>query len=455
MKSLRARLLVLLLATVLLGWIATAVFSYFDVRHEINEMLDAHLAQSASLLVAQTGGELQEPVRDGAGRVHKYEREVAFQIWDRGELHMRSASAPGVHLSGVFEGFSDSTIDGRRWRVFSRRDEEGRYVVQVGEVYKFREELAASVAGHLMHPLTVALPALAVLIWLGTAWGLAPLKRLARDVAMRAPDNLAPLNSAGAPNEVVPLLGALNALFARVRASLERERRFTADAAHELRTPLAAIKTQAQVAQAARSGEERERALRNVASGVDRTTRLVEQLLALARLDPGAAAVERHAVDLMELASGALKDIAPEAASKQIELGLEGETGVTVSGDAGLLHLLLRNLLDNAVRYTPAGGSVTVRVERRGAEVTLLVTDTGPGIAPAERARVTERFYRVLGSGEEGSGLGLSIVSQVAELHGATLALHAADGASGLRVEVTFRAQGAPLNAYPVKVATS
>lgn len=455
MKSLRARLLVLLLATVLLAWIATAVFSYFDVRHEINEMLDAHLAQSASLLVAQSGGELHEPAGEDAERVHKYEREVAFQIWERGELRMRSASAPGVHLSRVSEGFSNSVIDGRRWRVFSRLDEEGRYVVQVGEVYKFREELAASVAGHLMHPLAVALPALAVLIWLGTAWGLAPLKRLARDVAMRAPDNLAPLNSAGVPNEVRPLLGALNALFSRLRASLEKERRFTADAAHELRTPLAAIKTQAQVAQAARSGEERERALRNVASGVDRTTRLVEQLLALARLDPDAAAAERRVVDLVQLASESLKDIAPEAASKRIELGLEGETGVTVSGDAGLLHLLLRNLLDNAVRYTPAGGSVTVRVERRGAGVALLVTDTGPGIAPAERARVTERFYRVLGSGEEGSGLGLSIVSQVAELHGATLSLHAADGASGLRVEVTFPAQVAPLNAYPAKVATS
>lgn len=455
MKSLRARLLVLLLATVLLAWIATAVFSYFDVRHEINEMLDAHLAQSASLLVAQSGGELREPAREDAERVHKYEREVAFQIWERGQLRMRSASAPGVHLSRVPEGFSNSVIDGRRWRVFSRLDEEGRYVVQVGEVYKFREELAASVAGHLMHPLAVALPALAVLIWLGTAWGLAPLKRLARDVARRAPDNLAPLNSAGAPDEVVPLLGALNALFSRLRASLEKERRFTADAAHELRTPLAAIKTQAQVAQAARSGEERERALRNVASGVDRTTRLVEQLLALARLDPGAAAMERRVVDLVQLASESLKDIAPEAASKRIELGLEGETGVTVSGDARLLHLLLRNLLDNAVRYTPAGGSVSVRVERRGAGVALLVTDTGPGIAPAERARVTERFYRVLGSGEEGSGLGLSIVSQVAELHGATLALHAADGASGLRAEVMFPAQAAPLNAYPAKVATS
>lgn len=438
MRSLRARLLALLLGTVLAAWIATALFTYFDARHEIDEMLDAHLAQSAGLLVAQVGHEVHELESEVTERAHRYERAVAFQVWEDGKLLLRSVGAPEQRLSGTAEGFSDSRIDGRRWRVFGRRDAEGRYLVQVGERYQLREELARSVASHLMHPLVIALPALAVLIWLAIGWGLSPLARIAREVGGRAPDNLTPLDAAGVPREVTPLLRGLNALFGRVAASMDKERRFTADAAHELRTPLAAVKTQAQVALGARSAQERERALHQVIAGVDRTAHLVEQLLVLARLDPGAAVLQRQPVRLDELAAACLAELAPAAAAKRIDVGLEGKGGVTVAADPVLLGILLRNLVDNAVRYTPAGGAVSVVTEQRGAGAVLMVEDNGPGIPAAERSRVTERFYRVLGSGEEGSGLGLSIAQRIAELHGATLRLGEGRDGRGLRVEVVF-----------------
>jgi two-component system sensor histidine kinase QseC len=372
-------------------------------------------------------------------RQYKHERKIAFQVWDRkGRLRLRSASAPEVQLQSQSEGYGDAVIDGKRWRIFSRWDENRRYLVQVGERYELRDELAQSVASHLLHPLAVALPILALLIWLGVGVGLAPLGGVAREVARRAPDNLAPLDAGHAPREISPLIAALNALFDRLRTSLEQERRFTADAAHELRTPLAAVKTQAQVALGATGEDERSRALGNVVAGTDRATRLVEQLLVLARLDPQKVLPHGQTVDLHELARQGVAEIAPAAAAKGVEVSLAAGNAAPVAGDAVLLAVLLRNLLDNAVRYTPAGGEVEVSVRRTTGGVSLAVVDNGPGIPEAERGRVFERFHRVLGSGEEGSGLGLSIVRRIADLHRASVSLDAGPGGRGLRVEVRF-----------------
>jgi signal transduction histidine kinase len=234
------------------------------------------------------------------------------------------------------------------------------------------------------------------------------------------------------------LIAALNALFDRLRTSLEQERRFTADAAHELRTPLAAVKTQAQVALGATGEDERSRALGNVVAGTDRATRLVEQLLVLARLDPQKVLPHGQTVDLHELARQGVAELAPAAAAKGVEVSLAAGDAAPVAGDAVLLAVLLRNLLDNAVRYTPAGGEVEVSVRRTTGGVSLAVVDNGPGIPEAERGRVFERFHRVLGSGEEGSGLGLSIVRRIADLHRASVSLDAGPGGRGLRVEVRF-----------------
>lgn len=439
--SLRRRLLVLLLVTVLLAWATTALFTYFDARHEIGEMLDAQLVQSAGLIAAQLEYDMEEERGGTVARQYKHEHELAFQVWDRqGRLRLRSASAPPTRLNERGEGFGDLTLEGERWRVFSRWDEEGRYLVQVGERYELREELAQSVASHLMHPLAVALPVLALLIWLSVGAGLAPLGGIAKEVARREPNNLTPLDADRGPREVAPLVGALNALFDRVRASLEQERRFTADAAHELRTPLAAVKTQAQVALGAGDPGERSRALANVVSGTDRATHLVEQLLALSRLDPQTALSLEQPVALRKLAAECVAAQAPAAAGKSVDLGLApGEDG-TVAGDPALLAVLLRNLVDNAVRYTPPGGEVEVAVRRAHGQVLLAVADSGPGIAEAERGRIFERFYRVLGNGEEGSGLGLSIVKRIADLHRASISLSPGPHGRGLQVEVFFPA---------------
>lgn len=439
--SLRRRLLFLLSGTVLAAWLATAVFTYFDARKEIGEMLDAHLAQSAGLIAAQLEHELDDDHESTVPRQYKHERKIAFQVWDKkGRLLLRSSSAPETRLQGRSEGYGDAEIDGKRWRIFSRWDESRHYLVQVGERYELREELAESVASHLLHPLYFALPALALLIWLAVGAGLAPLAGIAREVARRAPDNLAPLDAGNAPREISPLIAALNALFDRLRTSLEQERRFTADAAHELRTPLAAVKTQAQVALGATSDAERGRALANVVSGTDRASRLIEQLLVLARLDPQTALPSGQAVDLRALAQQGVAEIAPAAAGKGVEVGLAPGDAAPVAGDAVLLAVLLRNLLDNAVRYTPAGGEVDVSLRRAPDAVTLVVADNGPGIPESERGKAFDRFHRILGSGEEGSGLGLSIVRRIAELHRAEVALAEGPGGRGLQVEVTFPA---------------
>jgi two-component system sensor histidine kinase QseC len=437
--SLRRRLLFLLSGTVLAAWLATAVFTYFDAREEIGEMLDAHLAQSAGLIAAQLEHELDDDHESTVPRQYKHERKIAFQVWDKkGRLLLRSASAPETRLQSRSEGYGDAEIDGKRWRIFSRWDESRHYLVQVGERYELRNELAESVAGHLLHPLYFALPALALLIWLAVGAGLAPLAGVAREVARRAPDNLAHLDEGNAPREISPLIAALNALFDRLRTSLEQERRFTADAAHELRTPLAAVKTQAQVALGATSDGERGRALANVVSGTDRAARLVEQLLVLARLDPQTALPPGQRVDLQALAQQGVAELAPAAAGKGVEVGLAPGEAAPVAGDAVLLAVLLRNLLDNAVRYTPPGGEVEVSVKPAAGGVSLAVVDNGPGIPEAERGKAFDRFHRVLGTGEEGSGLGLSIVRRIADLHRAGVSLESGPGGRGLRVEIAF-----------------
>jgi two-component system sensor histidine kinase QseC len=454
MRSLRARLLTLLAGTLLAAWTATALFTYFDARREIDAMLDAHLAQSASMLVGRGGREApagvqalagpdvqrdrepQTPAPPAPDSLAPAERTVAFQVWEGQALRLRSADAPATPLSDTAEGFSDSLIGGNRWRVFGRRDAQGR-LVQVGERHALREELARSVARHLLHPLAVALPALALLIWLAIGWGLRPLHRIAREVAGQAPDKLAPLDASAAPRETAPLLHSLNALLARVSASMDKERRFTADAAHELRTPLAAVKTQLQVAMGARDPEQRERALSQALAGIDRSTRLVEQLLVLARLEPGAGVLHRRPVRLDEAAAACLAELAPKAAARRIELALDG-SAVTIAADPVLLEALLRNLIDNAVRYSPDGGAVSVHTESRDAGAELVVEDTGPGIPAEVLQRATERFYRGPGSTGAGSGLGLSIVERIVQLHEGALRLDPGAEGRGLRAEVTF-----------------
>ena len=434
--SIRRRLLLALLATTLLVWGATLLFSYHDTRHELDELLDAHLAQSTSLLIAQISHETDEIDVEHPPRLYHYQRKVAFQIWERGEsLLLHSASAPNVRLSPADQGFSDSQVGGSTWRVFSAWDDTRHFLIQVGERREARDALARTIAKAMLLPLLIALPVLALLIWFSVARGLRPLRVLGRQVAARHADNLAPIEAATAPNEVLPLLQGLNKLFERMHASIDSERGFTANAAHELRTPLAAIRTQAQVARAASDEAERRRALDNVIAGCDRAAHLMDQLLTLARLEPNQT-VQREAVDLQALVVNVVAELAPTAIAKDVDLQLAPRVAVTVAGSPGLLAIMVHNLIDNAIRYTARHSAVQVAVTPTGNGAEFSVLDQGPGISEDELGRVWDRFYRVLGSGETGSGLGLSIVKRIAELHDAKVSLTPGAGGTGLHVRV-------------------
>ncbi len=439
MYSLGRRLLLAVLGTAALVWAATAAYSYFEARHEVDELLDAHLAQSASLIVAQVGHDFGEIELKHAPQLDKRVQRVAFQVWERGDvLRLHSANAPRQRLSASDHGFSDATLEGTRWRVFSAWDAKRGFLVQVGERAQARNEIAARAATSLLAPLALALPALGLLVWLGISAALRPLPALGRQVEARRPDDLAALQADDAPAEVAPLVRSLNALFVRVARMIENERRFTADAAHELRTPLAALKTQAQVARAAQDAPARLHALDNVIAGCDRATRLVEQLLTLARLEPGQLRGQAARCDLRELARQAVAELAPAALARGIEIELDGSGPVMADGHADLIAVLLRNLIDNAVRYSPPGTVVRVAAARAGATSSIAVTDQGPGIPPEERAKVARRFYRMPGSEASGSGLGLSIVQRIAEIHAAKLTFSEGPEGRGLRVSVAF-----------------
>lgn len=437
MRSLRLRLSAAVGGTVLVAWLATAALSYLDARARIGAMLDDHLVQAATLLLTAGGAEgVRPPLHWGHG--HERHSLVYQGFAPDGRLLFRSADAPGAPLAPAAEGYSEVVRAGERWRVFGMSAPDGSLRVQVAEHAGFRGELAASVARHLLWPLLVALPLLALLVWLSVQWGLAPLRALAGEVARREPESLAPLDARDAPVEVRPLVGALDALFLRVRGTVEQARRFTADAAHELRTPLAAIRTHAEVARAARDDAERARALEFVGEGIDRSSRLVEQLLVLARLDARARLGGGTQVELRALAARQVAEAAALASDRGVNLGLvEGEEA-RVGGDADLLGVLVRNLVDNAIRYTPRGGRVDVSVAADGERAVLRVADSGPGVPAEERAQVLERFHRGRGASGEGSGLGLSIVARIAELHGASLDFGEGLGGAGLGVTVAF-----------------
>ncbi len=437
--SLKRRLLLALLGAVTLVWLATALYSYFDTRHEVSELMDAHLAQSASLIVAQLGGELEEIDLEHAPQLDRSARRVAFQVWEKGRvLRLHSANAPEQRLSPREQGFSDARLDGKGWRVFSGWDAEHRFLVQVGERDEGRREIAAGVATNLLAPLLVALPVLGVFIWLSVAGALRPLHTLGRLVEERRPESLEPLPAAPVPSEALPLVRSLNSLFERVARSLQNERRFTADAAHELRTPLAALKAQAQVARASSDDDTRRHALDKVLEGCDRAAHLVDQLLTLARLEPGQTSLRGEPCDLRAIAASAIADIAPAALARRVEIELCEGPPARIEGYPALIAVLLRNLLDNAVRYGPDGARVRVEVDTSRDGASLTVLDQGPGIPAEERSKVGQRFYRVLGTGMPGSGLGLSIVDRIAEMHGASVSLSEGPGGKGLRAKVTF-----------------
>ncbi|MDP3537805.1 MAG: ATP-binding protein [Azonexus sp.] len=436
--SLRRRLLGLLLGGVAAAWLATMIFSYIDAHHEVDELFDAQLGQAAQTLLALASHDGGDDIEDLGDITHKYQRRLRFQIWRAdGKLLMRSKNAPKTPLTAA-TGFSETREDDGHWRHFSQWNDEHSIQVQVSENHHIRDELIGHIAWRLLFPALFGLPLIGLWVWLATRQGLASLDGIARQIASRAPQQLQPLTPATAPEEIRTMLEALNGLFQRVDTALEAERRFTADAAHELRTPLAALQAQLQVAQRARDSDERDRSLNQLQSGLTRASHLVDQMLQLARLDPESGLPDPQPVDLASQAESVCADLGPLILGKNIDFDLEAATGCKVIGQTEWLRVLIRNLVDNAVRYTPEGGQVRVSLSRIDGRCQLAVSDSGPGIPQDERKSVLRRFHRLDQGGQPGSGLGLAIVARIAELHSARLELGESNMSTGLVVTVQW-----------------
>lgn len=420
MKSIRARLLAWLLTAVVVGALCGAGLSYVKLRGELEAQFDYQLRQMALSLRDQG---VVSP--EDAAAMADEQFDFIVQIWSLDGVRIYASRAPaGFPLQAVL-GFSRVSAAGSTWRVFTVA--AGDRVIEVAQPIEVRRNLAARAALRSVLPMLAIAPLLAALVWWTVGASLAPLKRVAEEVKARDAGALEPLADAQAPTEIAPLVGAINSLLERVRASLAAQRAFVADAAHELRSPLTALKLQLGVLDRAAQAPERRAALEALGAGIDRAARLVEQLLTLARNEPGAPENARAPMDLAESVRLALADVVPLAHARGVEISLEAPAPVRINGDASALRVLARNLADNAVRYSPSGGRVQLVLQDSSDAVLLTVDDSGPGIPVEERERVFDRFFRRKSDGEagaeSGSGLGLAIVRAIAERHGASVRL--------------------------------
>jgi two-component system OmpR family sensor kinase len=422
--SIRRTLLLALLGGLLVTGLVASGVTWLAVHEEADRLFDYHLRQMALSL-------RDEAPRGPVALLPDLGHDYSIQMWTPEGVALYVSGGAAALPEGP-GGYDTVSVQGQDWRVFTLRRPER--TIQVAAPMRLRRDQATSMALRILVPVLVAIPLYGVLIWLIVGKGLRPLVDMAGALRRRAPTSLDPLPESDVP-EVAPMTRELNALLERLRLALETQRRFTADAAHELRSPLTALQMQLDLVERAPTPEAARQAIAALRGAMRRAARLVDQLLTMARLDPHAAAEAFVPVDLAAIAAAVAADQEPLAEAKRVELRLGELQAATVRGQPSALHALVRNLVDNALRYTPPGGRVTVAV--RG--TVLEVEDTGPGIPAADRARVFDRFYRVPGSGAEGSGLGLAIVRQVAEAHGAELALSDADGGRGLRVQVRFR----------------
>ena len=365
---------------------------------------------------------------------------IQFQILNKyNKPILHSLQAPPITFCYKKMGFNDCMMNKNLWRVFVSRDPVTHDTVIVAERYSLRDQLAVRATRDLMIILLISYPFLGLLIWLIVGRGLSSIRQVTTEVRQRAASHLQTVDLRGVPIEVKPLVDELNELFIRLQAAFQREKRFAADAAHELKTPLAALRTQTQVAINVTNEEERKAALNKILECVDRSTHTVQQLLVLSRMLPEAMLEEAKPVVLNKEAAQVISELIPEASKKQIEIELIAPNEPqTIMGNAIAINILLRNLIDNSIRYTPHGGLVQVIVETSHKFITLSVIDTGPGIPEKLRKRVFERFFRVIGSEATGSGLGFSIIQQIAQLHNAKIELLTPKSGKGLEVKIVF-----------------
>ena len=435
--SLRARLLLLLFSVVLLTAAVQAFVAYRTSLDQTIEIFDYQMEQMAKSLRKglPIGGYLANSFRDDTDTSF----EFLIQITDAGGKVLFQ-SAPRANLPLDAEpGFTRFEADGKNYRLFSLRS--GEQYIQVAQDRSGRRGLARKLALRAVSPIVVMVPLLFLLVWWVVSASLAPAERVRSQLALRRADELTEVNEEGLPAEIFPLVRELNLLLDRVRNAFDAQKNFIADAAHELRSPLSALKLQVEGLRRASDASAHEVAIFRLASGIDRATRLVEQLLVLARQQAGPAdqALQEN-VPLADMVQSIVGDLWESAHARRIDIGLlEAQDGV-VMAQRDALNILVRNLLDNAIKYTPEGGTVNVSVVQGETSVTLTVEDSGPGVPAQDRGRLFDRFYRVAGpqQGVSGSGLGLAIVKTIADMHAATLSVDQSESLGGFRVTITF-----------------
>ena len=418
--SLRGRLLWFLLAAITMAAVAQAMIAYRSALYDADQIFDYHMQQMA--LTLRSGAPMSNSTT-GSAAADAENNDLVVQVWTPDGVQVfRSLSHAALPQRAVL-GFSNVKANGTTYRIFSVQT--ANQTVQVAQDMAVRQRMAGTLALRTVGPIAV----------------MAPVSRVRRQVAARQADDLSPVSENGLPDEVRPLVHELNLLFGRVRTAFDAQQHFVADAAHELRSPLAALKLQILSLERAQDDTARTVAVGRLTAGIERATRLVEQLLVLARQEASNANdVKLEPVSLSDLVKRTVGDMAGTAAARRIDLGLHHADEASVPGQQDALVILLRNLVDNAIKYTPAGGTVDLEVRRSGSGVALSVEDSGPGISPEERERVFNRFYRVPGSEAGGSGLGLAIIKSIAERHGAALTLDSSERLGGLRVRIDFPA---------------
>ena len=430
MNSIRARLLIALIILVAVVSLLAAAVTYRRVLSETSNLFDYQLRQMALSLRSQVtlAPRIEIPPDQG-------DTDFVIQIWDVFGARVY-LSRPGLPMiNQTILGYADLSLRGEDWRAYGLQTVNG--VVQIAQPVRVREAFARAAALRVVIPLMLLLPIMiAAVAWI-VRRGLLPLRIVTAEVQRRDVHSLAPLEARDLPLEIAPLVSELNRLLARLQTAFAAQRAFIADAAHELRSPLTALRLQLQLLDRAPDAAARTEARERLGAAVERAIHLAEQLLTLARSDPQEAGGKLEPVDLGAVAAQGIADTHALALVRDIDLGLEAESGTVVLGDPEALRTLTRNLVDNAARYTPLGGSARVRSRKAGERAVLEVTDTGPGIPRAERERVFDRFYRRAAAQESGTGLGLAIVKAIAERHGARVALDEAPG-GGLRVAVDF-----------------
>ncbi|MBI5436128.1 MAG: sensor histidine kinase N-terminal domain-containing protein [Nitrosomonadales bacterium] len=443
--SLQTRLTLLVLGTVLLFSLLAGYESYKNALHEADEIFDAQLAQFAQSLVVLSATFDDEQAEPMPPPVHKYQQTLAFQVWITDKqpprILLRSNNISSMLPAQTpAEGFSSGEWQGERWRYFRLRDKQRGFDVLVGQNDKARSDLAQKVAWHNTAPFLFGLPLLALFVMLAIYFGLRPLRKLTESLRQLSPEQLSPVTVHDTPKEIAPVIDALNSLLGRIARTIENERRFTADASHELRTPLAALHAQVQAAQLSASESERKECLVKALQGADRMAHLVGQLLTLSRLDELSSPINLEPVNLAELTRECCAELGENALSKNIEIGFSPEAHPALSGSPDMLRIMLRNLLDNAIRYTPQGGHVEAALHPTddGQQVELEIADSGIGVAGEQLALLGQRFSRINPGMADGVGLGLSIVQRIAEIHRAKITFNHATALGGLSVKVCF-----------------